>query len=53
MKLVESGKLESGVDKGYMREKKGRLKKKKTVKHEHGIVILLTFEFEQINRLLF
>ena len=53
VKLVESGKLESGVDKGYMREKKGRLKKKKTVKHEHGIVILLTFEFEQINRLLF
>ena len=28
-KLVGSGKLESGVDKGDMREKKGRLKKKK------------------------
>ena len=48
MKLVGSGKLESGVDKGDMREKK-----KKTLKHERGIVILLTFEFEQINRLLF
>ena len=46
MKLVGSGKLESGVDKGNMRERKGR-KKKKTVKHEREIVMLLTFfEFE-------
>jgi hypothetical protein len=29
VKLVGTGKLESGVDKGDMREKKGRLKKKK------------------------
>jgi hypothetical protein len=45
VKLVGSEKLESGVDKRDMREKKGRLKKKKkkTVKHEHEIVILLTF----------
>jgi hypothetical protein len=49
---VGSGKLKSGVDKGDVREKKkkkkGRLKKKKktTVKHERGIVISLTFEFE-------
>ena len=47
MKLVGSGKLESGVDKGNMRERKGREKKKKTVKHEREIMILLTFlEFE-------
>ena len=55
-----SWKLESGVDKGEVREKKkGDLKKKKQnktktiVKHERGIVIILTFEFEQISRLLF
>ena len=57
MKVVGSWKLESGVDKGNVKEKKKRetLKKTKTriVKHEHGIVIILTFEFEQINRLLF
>jgi hypothetical protein len=47
-KLVGSWKLESGVNKGDVREiKKGRLrkekKKKKTiVKHERGIVIILT-----------
>ena len=39
------------------REKKGRLKKlrkKKTiVKHEREIMIILTFEFEYISRLLF
>ena len=40
MKLVRSGKLETGVDKGDMRERR-----KKTVKHEHEIVILLTFKF--------
>ena len=47
MKLVGSWKLESGVDKGDVREKKkGRLKKKKKiVKHEPRIVI--------INKLLF
>jgi hypothetical protein len=60
VKLVGSWKLESGVDKGDVREKKkGRLKKKEKkkktiVKHERGIVIILTFEFEQIiSRLLF
>jgi hypothetical protein len=36
---VRSGKLETGVDKGDMREKKT------TVKHEHEIMILLTFKF--------
>ena len=47
MKLVGSEKLESGVDKGDMREKKGRLKiKRKTMKHEREIMILLTFFFE-------
>ena len=55
---MRSWKLESGVDKGDVKEKKkGELKnkeKKKTiVKHERGIVIILTFEFEQISRLLF
>jgi hypothetical protein len=57
VKLVGSWKLESGVDKGDVREKKkGDLKnieKKKIVKHERGIVIILTFEFEYISRLLF
>ena len=65
MKLVGSWKLESGVDKGDVRErerekkkkKKRRLKKqrkKKTiVKHKRGIVMILTFEFEHISRLLF
>ena len=59
MKLVGSWKLESGVDKGDVRErkKKGYLKKKEKkktiVKHEYGIVIILTFEFEHISRLLF
>jgi hypothetical protein len=33
-------------------EKKRETKKKTTVKHERGIVISLTFEFEQINRSL-
>ncbi len=37
----------------YEKKKKKKKKKKRTVKHERGIVILLTFEFEQINRLLF
>ena len=54
---MRSRKLETGVDKGDMREKK-----KKTVKYEHEIVILLTFKFflkkktfelEDISRLLF
>ena len=57
MKLVGSWKLESRVEKGDVREKKkGRLKKqrkKKIVKHERRIVIILTFEFEYISRLLF
>ena len=50
-----SWKLESGVDKREVREKKKKKRetKKKIVKYERGIVILLTFEFEQINRLLF
>ena len=43
VKLVGSWKLESGVDKGDVREEK---------KNECRIVIILTFEFEQ-NRLLF
>jgi hypothetical protein len=46
VKLVGSWKLESGVDKGDVREKKrkeGRLKKKKK---KRGIVIILTFQFE-------
>ena len=42
-----SGKLKSGVDKEDVRKKK-----KNTVKHERGIVTNLTFEFEQISRLL-
>ena len=47
VKLVRSRKFESGIDKGDVRDKKGRQKKKKnTMKHERGIVILLTFEFE-------
>ena len=45
-----SWKLESGVDKGDVREKK---KKNTILKQESGIVIILTFEFEQISRLLF
>ena len=54
MKLVGSWKLKSGVNKGDVREKKkGDSKKKKIVKHERGIVIILTFEFEHISRLLF
>ena len=54
MKLVENWKLESGVDNGDVREKKKRdSKKKKIVKHDRGIVIILTFEFELISRLLF
>jgi hypothetical protein len=56
VKLVGSGKLESGVDKGDVREKKKRetkKKKKKTVKHERGNVIFLTFEFVKFSRLLF
>ena len=44
MKLVRSWKLESVVDKGE--KKKKRLKKKIIIKHERGIVIILTFEFE-------
>ena len=47
--LVGSWKLESEVDKGDVREKK----KKTIVKHERGIMIILTFEFEHISRLLF
>ena len=53
MKLVGSWKLESGVDKGDVREKKKKRKKKTILEHERGIVIILTFEFEQISRLLF
>jgi hypothetical protein len=53
VKLVGSGKLESGVDKGDVRERKKKKKKKKAVKHEREVVILLTFEFEQISKLLF
>ena len=41
VKLVGGWKLESGVDKRDVREKK-----KKIVKHKRGIVIILTFEFE-------
>ena len=54
-----SWKLESGVDKGDVREKKkkgylkNKEKKKKILKHECGIVIILTFEFTQMRRLLF
>ena len=50
MKLVGTWKLKSGVDKGDVRENKK--KKNIIVKHEREIVIILTFEFEQINRLL-
>ena len=60
MKLVGSWKLESGVDKGDVREEKKKKKrdlkkkkKKKIVKHERGIMIILTFEFKHISRLLF
>ena len=57
MKLVESWKLKSGIDKEDVREKKKgdskKKKKKKIVKHELGIVMILTFEFEHISRLLF
>ena len=49
VKLVESEKLESGVDKGDVREKK----KKKNVRHERGNVIFLIFEFVKFSRLLF
>ena len=49
MKLVGSWKLEIGVDKRDVRERE----KKKIVKHERRIVIILTFEFEHISRLLF
>ena len=49
MKLVRSWKLESGVDMRDVKEKE----KKIIVKHERGIVIILTFEFEHISRLLF
>ena len=38
MKLVESRKMKSGVNKGK--------KKKKKVKHERAIIIILTFKFE-------
>ena len=50
-----SWKLESGVNKEDVREKKrgDSKKKKKMVKHECGIMIILTFEFEQISKLLF
>ena len=37
MKLVESRKMKSGVNKG---------KKKKKVKHERALIIILTFKFE-------
>ena len=61
MKLVGSWKLESGVNKGDVREEKKKKKKrdlkkkkkKKIVKHERGIMIILTFEFKHISRLLF
>ena len=58
VKLAGSWKLESLVDKGDVREKKKKKgdlknKEKKIVKHERGIVIILTFEFEHISRLLF
>ena len=54
VKLVGSWKLESGVDKGDVREKRLKKKLKKIiVKHECGIVIILTFEFLHISRLLF
>ena len=51
-------KLESRVDKRDVREKKKKKedlenKEKKIVKHERRIVIILTFKFEHINRLLF
>ena len=39
-----SWKLESVVDKGGKKKKKDL--KKKIVKHERGIVIILTFKFE-------
>ena len=54
-----SWKLKSGVNKGDVREKKkGDLKNKEKkikiiVKHERGIVIILTFEFEHITPLTF
>ena len=54
---MESWKLKSGIDKEDVREKKKgdskKKKKKKIVKHELGIVMILTFEFEHISRLLF
>ena len=53
MKLVGSWKLENGVNKGDVREKKRGDSKKKIMKHKRGIVIILTFEFKQISRLLF
>ncbi len=50
-------KLKSGVGKADIREKKGRVKKKKKkktiVNNKRGIVIILTFEFKHISRLLF
>ena len=51
MKLVGSWKLESGVDKGDVREKIIIIII--IIKYERVIVIILTFDFEHINRLLF
>ena len=50
-KLVGSWKLESGVDKGEVREKIIIIII--IIKYERVIVIILTFDFEHINRLLF
>jgi hypothetical protein len=53
VKLVGSWKLESGVDKGDVREKKKEKKKKKKkkkktiVKHERRIVIILTLNLSK------
>ena len=52
MKLVGSWKLESGVDKGDVREKIIIIIII-IIKYERVIVIILTFDFEHINRLLF
>ena len=51
MKLVGNWKLESGVDKGDVREKIIIIII--IIKYERVIVIILTFDFEHINRLLF
>ena len=57
MKLVGNWKLESGVDKGDVREKIIItiiiIIIIIIIKYERVIVIILTFDFEHINRLLF